>query len=42
VTPAPAPAAPPLATVERGRIAMLGAVVNLIWLIILVLMIWNA
>ncbi|HTP15795.1 MAG TPA: hypothetical protein VMK13_08150 [Streptosporangiaceae bacterium] len=41
VTPAPAPAAP-LATVERGRIAMLGAVVNLIWLIILVLMIWNA
>src|ERR1019366_1940116 len=35
-------AAAQVATVERGRIAMLGGVVNLIWLIILVLMIWNA
>jgi hypothetical protein len=40
-TAAPAAAAQ-VATVERGRIAMLGGVVNLIWLIILVLMIWNA
>src|ERR1035441_3833259 len=39
-TAAPAAAAQ-VATVERGRIAMLGGVVNLIWLIILVLMIWN-
>jgi hypothetical protein len=40
---ATAPAtAPQVATVERGRIAMLGGLVNLIWLIILVLMIWNA
>ena len=30
-----------LATVERGRIAMIGGVVTLIWLVILVLMIWN-
>ena len=31
-----------LASVERGRIAMLGGVVSLIWLVILVLMIWNS
>ncbi len=30
------------AQVERGRIAMIGGVVNLIWLVILILMIWNA
>jgi hypothetical protein len=27
--------------VERGRIAMLGGVVSVIWLVILVLMVWN-
>jgi hypothetical protein len=31
-----------LATVERGRIAMIGGLVSLIWLVILVLMIWNS
>jgi hypothetical protein len=31
-----------LATVERGRIAMIGGVVSLIWLVILVLMVWNS
>ena len=31
-----------VASVERGRIAMMGGVVNLIWLVILVLMIWNS
>ena len=30
-----------VATVERGRIAMAGGVVSLIWLVILVLMVWN-
>jgi predicted lipid-binding transport protein (Tim44 family) len=30
-----------LANVERGRIAMIGGVVSLIWLVILVLMVWN-
>jgi len=30
-----------LASVERGRIAMIGGVVSLIWLVILVLMVWN-
>ena len=46
---APQPASDPggaipahLASVERGRIAMLGGVVSLIWLVILVLMIWNS
>jgi hypothetical protein len=29
------------ANVERGRIAMMGGVVNLIWLVILILMIWQ-
>jgi hypothetical protein len=31
-----------LASVEKGRIAMLGGVVSLIWLVILVLMVWNS
>jgi len=31
-----------LASVERGRIAMMGGVVSLIWLFILVLMVWNS
>jgi C4-dicarboxylate-specific signal transduction histidine kinase len=31
-----------VANVERGRIAMIGGVVSLIWLFILVLMIWNS
>lgn len=41
--PAPAAAGPAhhVATVERGRIAMLGGVVSLIYLVILVLMVWN-
>jgi hypothetical protein len=30
-----------LAAVERGRIAAMGGVVNLIWLVILVLMVWQ-
>jgi hypothetical protein len=30
-----------LATVERGRIAMMGGLVALIWLVILVLMVWH-
>jgi hypothetical protein len=39
----PAAAIPsPLASVERGRIAMLGGVVSLIWLVIMVLMVWNS
>jgi len=38
------PAAPAAhaAPVERGRIASLGGIVTLIWLVILVLMIWNS
>ena len=41
--PTPAQASPPrhVATVERGRIAMLGGVVGLIYLVVLVLMVWN-
>lgn len=31
-----------VASVERGRIAAMGGVVNLIWLVILVLMVWRA
>lgn len=31
-----------VANVERGRIAMIGGVVGLIWLVILVLMVWNS
>jgi hypothetical protein len=30
-----------VAAVERGRIAAMGGVVNLIWLVILVLMVWQ-
>jgi hypothetical protein len=30
-----------IADVERGRITMMGGVVNLIWLVVLVLMIWR-
>jgi hypothetical protein len=30
-----------VATVERGRIATMGAVVTVIWLVILVLMVWR-
>jgi Ca2+/Na+ antiporter len=39
--PAPAPADPELAKVETGRIAMISGVVALIWIVILVLMVWN-
>ena len=38
---AAASAAAHVASVERGRIAAMGGVVNLIWLVILVLMVWN-
>jgi hypothetical protein len=31
-----------LANVERGRIAMMGGVVTVIWLVVLVLMVWNS
>jgi hypothetical protein len=31
-----------LASVERGRIASLAGIVTLIWLVILVLMVWNS
>jgi hypothetical protein len=43
--PSPAPAGPhgvALASVERGRIASMAGVVSLIWLVILVLMVWNS
>ncbi len=44
--PAPSPSPAPdtdavIASVERGRIAMVGGVVSLIWLVILVLMVWR-
>jgi len=39
---APVPAASHIANVERGRIASMGGVVSLIWLVILVFMVWNA
>ena len=38
---APVTAASHIANVERGRIVSLGGVVSLIWLVILVLMVWN-
>ena len=38
---APAATATLIATVERGRITMMGGIVSLIWLVILVLMVWN-
>jgi hypothetical protein len=31
-----------VASMERGRIASMAGVVSLIWLVILVLMIWNS
>jgi uncharacterized membrane protein len=41
--PAGQPAEPrQVASVERGRVAMTGGLVGLIWLVILVLMVWNA
>jgi hypothetical protein len=45
-TPSPATAPTPaialhVASVERGRIAMMGGLVSLIWLVILVLMVWH-
>jgi hypothetical protein len=39
---APVTAASHIANVERGRIASIGGVVSLIWLVILVLMVWHA
>ena len=39
---APVTAASHTANVERGRIASMGGVVSLIWLVILVLMVWNS
>lgn len=38
---APAPAPAHLALVERGRIAAMGGIVNLIWLVVLALMVWR-
>jgi hypothetical protein len=38
---APVTAASHIANVERGRIVSMGGVVSLIWLVILVLMVWN-
>jgi hypothetical protein len=39
---APVTAASHIANVERGRIVSMGGVVSLTWLVILVLMVWNA
>jgi hypothetical protein len=39
---AASPAAGEVAQVERGRIAAISGVIALIWLVILVLMVWNA
>ena len=39
---APITAASHIANVERGRIVSMGGVVSLIWLVILVLMVWNS
>jgi hypothetical protein len=39
---APVTAASHIANVERGRIVSMGGVVSLIWLVILVLMVWNS
>jgi hypothetical protein len=41
-TPAKPAAGMHIANVERGRIASIGGVVSLIWLVILVLMVWNS
>jgi hypothetical protein len=38
----PAPRAPQAASLERGRVASLAGIVTLLWLVILVLMIWNS
>jgi hypothetical protein len=38
---APGSRAPHAASVERGRIASLAGIVTLLWLVILVLMVWN-
>jgi hypothetical protein len=40
-SPGGGPALPHEGAVERGRIAAIGGVVNLIWLVILVLMVWQ-
>jgi Ca2+/Na+ antiporter len=39
--PAPEPAQREIARVETGRIAMISGVVALIWIVILILMVWN-
>ena len=39
---APTGRAPQLASLERGRIASLAGIVTLLWLVILVLMVWNS
>jgi hypothetical protein len=39
---APVTAASHIANVERGRIVSMGGVTSLIWLVILVLMVWNS
>ena len=39
---APTGRAPQAASVERGRIASLAGIVTLLWLVILVLMVWNS
>jgi len=43
LVPAPAAPAPPLklAAVERGRLASIGGMIGVIWLVILALMVWN-
>jgi hypothetical protein len=41
-SPSAAAAAGHVAAVERGRIATMGGVVSVIWLVILVLMVWNS
>lgn len=39
---APASRAPQAASLERGRVASLAGIVTLLWLVILVLMVWNS
>jgi hypothetical protein len=38
----PSPASAHVASVERGRIAAMAGIITLIWLVILVLMVWNS
>jgi len=38
----PATAQAPVASVERGRVASMAGIVTLMWLVILVLMVWNS